>query len=146
MKDILRRSLIAVLMLLVGSLPAVTPNVFAWNENGKPAENHCTCLHNATEKKVVTTWGGWASITFTDPNLSGGASSYHRVATIEGTTGKFVEWGWVKDPTCFFALLSWNDGIFGTRHRYVSGISRATHNYSHQYDPNSSKFWFYIDG
>jgi hypothetical protein len=147
MKDILRRALISVLLLLVGSLPAVTPNVFAWNGNGNVVESHCTCLHNATEKKVVTTWGGSAYITFTDPNLSGGSASYHRVATVEGTTGKFVEWGWVKTPTGFYALLAWNDGgIMGVQQKYFTGVSGATHRYSHQYDPNTGNFWFYVDG
>jgi hypothetical protein len=113
--------------------------------NNGTENNHCTCLHNATEKRDGTTWGGSGYLTWTNPNLNGGWASYHRVATAQTSPWRFVEWGWGKTSSGYQAILAYDAGS-GGQNVYFSGITAATHQYSHQYDPNTSKYWFYIDG
>src|SRR5262245_44296232 len=117
------------------------------------AANHCTCLHNATQKKDVTAWGVSGYISWTNPNLNNGTASYHRVGVVQNSPWRFVEFGWVKTVLCgncewnqrFCGLVSYDDGGGGLN-VHISGITQATHRYSMQYDPNTNKYWFYMDG
>ena len=47
--------------------------------------------------------------------------------------------------TTFCGYIAYNDGS-GNRSQPVGGISQATHRYQSQYDPNSAKYYFYVDG
>jgi hypothetical protein len=118
-----------------------------------PIANHCTCLHNATQKKDVTAWGVWSYISWTNPNLNNGTASYHRVGIVQNSPWRFVEFGWVKTilfgncdwNSTFCGLVSYNAGS-GGRNVAIPSVTQALHRYSMQYDPNTSKYWFYVDG
>lgn len=106
---------------------------------------HVDGLHNATQKKDVTAWGVLANLTWTNPNLNGGSWSYHRPMVVQWSPWRFVEFGWQKTTSGFRGLVGYNDGS-GNKNQVISGVSAATHSYSIQYDPNSTKYWFYVDG
>lgn len=103
-----------------------------------------TGLHNATQKKDVTAWGSWAYINWTNPDLDGGSWVYHRTAVLQWSPWRFVEFGWQKTSSGVRGLIVYEDGS-GAKNQVVS-ISAATHRYSMQYDPNTDKYWFYLDG
>jgi len=111
-----------------------------------PKYSHCACLHNALEKKNITAWGAYAYITWRNPNLNGGLFSYHRVGVMlqTPTTWRFVEFGQRKISTGIQGTIAYNAGS-GTNNIFLP-ISTGTHQYSMQYDPNSGKYWFYLDG
>jgi hypothetical protein len=102
-------------------------------------------LHNATQKLDTIAWGVQGYITWTDPSLNGGQWSYHRLSVIHWSPWRFVEWGWQKTTAGFRGMIAYNDG---TRlyNRVVNGLSSATHRYSIQYDPNTGRYWFFVDG
>lgn len=145
MKRVITFLTMALLLGVLGAKLLNEPSKAGASGNYAPEYSHCTCLHNAIEKKDVTTKGGWAYITWTNPNLNGGWVSYHRVATVQWSPWRYVEWGWGKTASGFQGLMAYNAGS-GDQNVYVSGISAATHRWSHQYDSNTSKFWFYVDG
>lgn len=102
-------------------------------------------LHNATQKLDTVAWGVQGYITWTDPSLNDGQWSYHRLSVIHWNPWRFVEWGWQKTKAGFRGMIAYNDG---TRlyNRVVTGLSSATHRYSIQYDPNTGRYWFFVDG
>jgi hypothetical protein len=72
---------------------------------------------------------------------------------VQNSPWRFVEFGWVK--TVLFGNCAWNstfcglvsyDNGSGGQNVPISGITQATHRYSMQYDPNTNKYWFYVDG
>lgn len=144
MKIILTRCQLIIALVLV--LLIIAPQSAQATTNNMPEYNHCTnCLHNATEKKDITAWGVWGYITWTNPNLNGGAWSYHRVAVVKWSPWRFVEWGWQKISTGIRGAIAYDAGSGGVN-VIIGGVSAATHRYSIQYDPNTSKYWFYLDG
>ncbi|MES4787651.1 MAG: hypothetical protein C4294_19675 [Nitrospiraceae bacterium] len=141
--------LYVLLVVLLGSINRISLTAQASGENTPPA-NHCSnCFHQAAEQQYVTAWGGWAYI----PNLNSGRGSYHRVAVFQLSPFRFAEIGWIKTNTfgsycgwwnTFCAQVSWDSG--SGNQNFSSAISQATHLYSLQYDPNTQKYWFYVDG
>ncbi len=122
-----------------------------------PSSHPCThpCLHNAQQKKDLANYGAYASIQWKKVNLFTGKFSYHRVASIQTSPFRFVEFGWIKDiqiPTqCDNVAVNSNCGLIvynagvGNLRKAVA-ITKATHVYQFQYDPNTSKYFFYLDG
>lgn len=137
-----------VFLLLLASVSAIsTSSVASASGSHRPPLSHGEFLHNAREKKSgsYTAWGGRATINWTNPNLTQyGWLSYHRVATIDYSAQKYVEFGVAQTSNGIKGLIAWNDGS-GDQNAEVT-VSAATHSYSHQYDPNTSKYWFYVDG
>lgn len=129
---------VIVFLFLLSTSPAT---VFS-----KPPLNHGNALHNATDKFDVTAWGVRGIITWTNPPLNGGFWSYTRVALLVQSPFKFVEWGWYKtcEVNCFVGLIAWDDGS-GLQNLTVPGIIAGDHTWSIQYDPNTSRYYFYVD-
>jgi hypothetical protein len=72
--------LLRLLFAVVTSILVITMlgrDVQASNESAPLS--HVGAVHNATDKKDVTTYGSWGYINWTNPNLNGGDTSYHRV-------------------------------------------------------------------
>ncbi len=126
---------ILMLIVLIGGMP---------NRNVRA---HTGALHNCTEKKDVVAWGAWAYINWTNPDLDtgdGGQWVYNRVGVAQVSPWRFVEFGWWKTTSGLQGYIAYNDGS-GNKGQSVT-ISAATHRYSMQYDPNTGKYWFYVDG
>lgn len=117
---------------------------------GQPNRNayaHTGTIHNCTEKKDVVAWGAWAYINWTDPDLDtgdGGLWVYNRVGVVQSNPWRYVEFGWQKTTAGIRGAIGYNDGSGAKQLNVV--ISAATHRYSMQYDPNTGKYWFYVDG
>jgi len=111
---------------------------------------------NAQQKKDVANFGVYAYIQWKKINLQagqGGTFSYHRVASIQTNPWRYVEFGWTKNIAgdCagvavnnFCALIVYNAG--GGDFAHPVAFTKADHSYSIQYDPNTTKHWFYLDG
>lgn len=108
--------------------------------------NHGIGLHNATQTKDdVLAWGAQGQITWTDPDVSKGYASFHRVAYLRDTPLAYAGFGWIKRlPSNFAAVIEWYDN--GPKNFNLYSVSKATHRYSIQYDPNTKKHHFYVDG
>lgn len=100
--------------------------------------------HNAVEGKDVTAWGVWGYITWTNPDLNGGSWSYHRVAIAQWNPWRFVETGWMKTANGFKGSISYDDGSGGKG--FDHPLAPGTYRYSAQYDPNVSRYIFFVDG
>lgn len=114
---------------------------------GQSVFAHTGALHNATEKRDIVNWGASAYIQWTNPDLDtgdGGWAIYHRVATVQWSPWRFVEFGWRKTTSGFSGLIAYDDGS-GGKNIPVS-LSAADHRYHFQYDPNTGKYWFGVDG
>lgn len=120
--------------ILIGGIPAL--NVQA----------HIGALHNCTEKKDIVAWGARTYIDWTNPDLDtgdGGQWVYNRIGVVRWSPWRFVEFGWQKTTAGIRGVIAYNDGS-GNKNLVVT-ISAATHLYSMQYDPNTGKYWFYVD-
>lgn len=113
----------------------------------RSVQAHTGARHNATEKKDIVNWGAWAYIQWTNPDLDtgdGGQWTYHRVVTVQWSPWRYVEFGWQKTTSGIRGAIGYEDGS-GPRQQNVT-ISAADHRYTFQYDPNTGKYWFYVDG
>jgi hypothetical protein len=119
-----------------------------------PNASHCVCLHNAIQQHSTfspRSWGVYGILNWTDPDLRTGALSWHRVGVGNNPpSGAYAEFGWAKATSyctpylspC--ALITVDDGTGPSTTQYPLP-SVGTHSYSMQYDPNTSKYYFYID-
>ncbi len=108
---------------------------------------HLGALHNCTDKKDITAWGAWAYINWTNPDLDtgdGGIWVYNRVGVVQWSPWRYVEFGWQKTTAGIRGAIGYNDGSGAKQVNVV--ITAATHKYHMQYDPNTGKYWFYVDG
>lgn len=147
--SLLRLSIVPILLVLglvgAGVFTSSTRSVEA-APSAKPTNSHCSCLHNALEKKVVTAYGAWAYINWTNPNLNSGQWSYHRSGVTQSSPWRYVEFGWQKWTTnAARGLVVYNDGT-GDHNVSVGSISLATHRYSMQYNSSTGKYDFFYDG
>jgi hypothetical protein len=138
--------LFSLFALILLGLTSLTLKVEASNIKSPEAHQCSTCLHNATERIIRTVWGVSANITYSNPLLKGGLWSFHRVAVANEAPYRFIEWGWYKDATGIHGLVVYNTGSGSSRRVKIEGVSPATHRYSMQYDPNTKKYWVYLDG
>jgi hypothetical protein len=102
--------------------------------------------YNAQQKKDVAAWGAKATITWTDPALNGGTFSAHRIAMIQVSPFQFGEIGWEKTTGGLLGFVTYNDGSGIGNQGTTFSVSPATHEYALQYDPNTQRYWFYVDG
>jgi hypothetical protein len=118
-----------------------------------PTSNHCVCRHNAQQKKQLANFGVYGYIQWKRTNLNGGTFTYHRVASVQENPWRYVEFGWTKNAVgdCaavttgnFCALIVYNPGTGDFGHAVA--FTKVDHSYSAQYDPNTTKHWFYLDG
>lgn len=118
-----------------------------------PASNHCVCRHNAQQKKQVANFGVYGYIQWKRTNLNGGTFTYHRVASIQENPWRYVEFGWTKNIVgdcagvtagSFCALAVYNSGAGDIGHAVA--FTKVGHSYAAQYDPNTNRHWFYLDG
>lgn len=140
--------------LLLGTiLFVVTKNDIRAEPPKSPTTHHCVCRHNAQQKKDVANFGVFSRIQWKKINLNGGIVSYHRVASIQLNPWRYVEIGWMRSVTgeCgnvainnYCGFIVYNAGGPDLGHAFA--ITRAAHNYQVQYDPNTMKHWFYLDG
>lgn len=142
--------LATITILLFGALGTGEFAIFTQNADAAPqsilSNNHCSCLHNALEKKVITAYGSWAYINWTNPNLNGGQWSYHRTGVTQSSPWRYVEFGWQKwTSNAARVLLAYNDGT-GPHNVSLGSISLATHRYSMQYNSSTGKYDFFYDG
>ena len=142
------------MVLMLGTiLFVVTKNDTRAEPPENPSANHCVCLHNAQQGKDVANFGASSLIQWKKVNLFAGTFSYHRVASIQLAPWRFVEFGWIKENQNWCAglavnlncgLIVYNAGAGDLRQAIT--ITRANHTYSFQYDPNTNKYWFYLNG
>lgn len=152
-EDFMKTSLLrlaTITILLFGALGTGEFAIFTQNADAAPqsilSNNHCSCLHNALEKKVITAYGSWTYINWTNPNLNGGQWSYHRTGVTQSSPWRYVEFGWQKwTSNAARVLLAYNDGT-GPHNVSLGSISLATHRYSMQYNSSTGKYDFFYDG
>jgi hypothetical protein len=139
-----------VALVLGGVAFLVAGNRAEANDPVAPLSNHCACRHNAQQKKEIVNYGASALIQWKKLNLNNGQYSYHRVATIQASPWRYVEFGWWKNSlglcggtnTC--AYIVYNAG--GLNYSIAILMTRADHTYAFQYNPNDGEYWFYLDG
>lgn len=101
---------------------------------------------NAAQKKDVgTAWGVEGRITWTNPDLRGGTGSAHRVAVVQQNPWRYTEVGWAKLTNGLYTFVTYENGT-GPITQYFSNLTPAEHQYTAQYDPNTAKHWYYVDG
>lgn len=143
---------LSLLALVIGSVAfLVASNRAEAKDPEGPSSDHCVCRHNAQQKKEVNNFGAAATIQWKKLNLNNGGYSYHRIATIQAAPWRYVEFGWLKNSqglcgagtnTCAYIVYNAGGADFPMR----IPMTRADHSYSFQYDPNSGRYWFYLDG
>jgi len=148
---------LCMLALMLGEITFLVTGNHAQADNPEaPSSNHCVCRHNAQQKKDVANFGAYAYIQWKKINLlpgNGGTYSYHRVASVQTTPWKYVEFGWIRTTKNWCAgvaidkycgLIVYNAG--GADLNHAVAITKADHAYFSQYDPNTNKHWFFLDG
>jgi len=141
---LIHRSVIVLTLIALSLLTLVI-------SSGLASASHCSCYHNAIDKKVVTNKGVEAEIEGTNPNLNGGAWTYVRAAAVYGNAVKYGEIGRLKrligeTQTEFVVWVTWRNSVEEDGTSFSYG---ALQNNVFQVKPASSgsETWkFYMDG